>query len=292
MLGGVIIRYSYDFNKTKAELDLRLKNNHKIHKTLYKFKSVSSELEFKRIIDIINNHEIYIPNKIQVNDPFEGSIIQTHFGNMGNWYYIASRTLSYQARSSLDKYRFLSLSDKATSAQMWAYYAGTFKGLCLVFNTTNSFKNYEDILYLDEKTREDICEIIENPDADELNLITKYNLLLKSDDWQKEHEVRIIVDSDQKFIHFDNNELVAIILGHNIDEKFEKSIIVAAKDNNIEIYKTYLDNLKLKIDILPYDFNFNEIIGAGGDYEEELEKWRNNTHNKGLYSLDINGQML
>lgn len=292
MLGGVIIRYSYDFNKTKAELDLRLKNNHKIHKTLYKFKSVSSELEFKRIIDIINNHEIYIPNKIQVNDPFEGSIIQTHFGNMGNWYYIASRTLSYQARSFLDKYRFLSLSDKATSAQMWAYYADTFKGLCLVFNTTKSFKNYEDILYLDEKTRENICEIIENPDDDELNLITKYNLLLKSDDWQKEHEVRIIVDSDQKFIHFDNNELVAIILGHNIDENFEKSIIVAAKDNNIEIYKTYLDNLKLKIDILPYDFNFNEIIGAGGDYEEELEKWRNNTHKKGLYSLDINGQML
>lgn len=121
-------------------------------------------------------------------------------------------------------------------------------------------------------------------------LIPKYNLLLKADDWRNEDEVRIITDEKQEFIHFEDDELVAVILGNNIEQKNESKIVKTAKRNNIEVYKTYLDNLKLKIHILPYEFEYQDIISGGGDYEIELDRWR--VDNKEKYSLGIDGQLL
>lgn len=286
-----------DFSKMQNNLDDKLALNHKIHNVLYKFKGLNSNIDitnnisFARIIDIIENHSIYIPTKSEVNDPFEGEIIHTHYGIMGSFIHLAKNELPPVAISDLEQYRFLSLSSKANRPQMWAYYANEFKGLCFVYNTKDSFKNYEDILYLNEKEREDICETLENPDQDQRKLIARYNLLLKSDDWIKEDEVRIIVDEKEKFINYKPDELIAIILGHRMDEKCKEKIIEVARKNNIEVYYTYLNSLKLKIDILPYEFDVNKATSGGEPYDKALEKWRNTDEHKNKYSLSVNGDI-
>lgn len=302
------------FDCIRKKLDIRLEENqkkHERHKLLYKFKNLSSEANitydaeynkikldipikcnFERVLDIVENNRIYVPKRSEVNDPFEGTVIKTSYGYAGSWYHNIRKELPTRAIDNLNKYRFLSLSSKANRPQMWGYYAGTFTGVCLVFSTQKSFEDYQDILYLDKDDIKEFSEDIHNPSNEDEKLIAWYNLLLKSDDWKNEDEVRIIVKEEKRFINFEKNELIAIILGHNIDKRYENEIVKIANRKSIEIYKTYLDNFKLKIDILPYYFDIDEYTGAGAEYEKALEEWRNNDKNRGRYRLGIDGEML
>lgn len=278
------------FNNVKRELDIKLRENHKEHKAVYKFKGIDNNKEsFERIIDIIKNNRIYAPTRSEVNDPFEGALIRTEYGYAGNWNHIARKEISKITSRELDKFRFLSLSSKANRPQLWAYYANNFSGVCLAYSTNKSFENYSNILYLNEEQRNRICTVINNPDKDEINLIAKYNLLLKADDWIKEDEVRIIIKEDEKYINFDDDELIGIIIGHNIEEKYINIIIEEAHRKNIQLYKTYLDQLKLNVDILPYEFDLTNIFIEGADYHEVLIDWLKESKNE--YILGLDGQI-
>ena len=50
---------------------------------VYKYKSISTQTDFNRVVDIIKSNRIYLPKPSMLNDPMEANALQVYLGCMG-----------------------------------------------------------------------------------------------------------------------------------------------------------------------------------------------------------------
>lgn len=193
---------------------------------------------FDRTLDIIKNNRIYAPRVEQLNDPFEGLYINfTVLGMMGD---SIARGIGNRKRvlENMYKQRIISMSKSARIPQLWAYYAQNYTGVCLVFRTNNTFKDYRDIVYYRSDDNPYIAGI---NDMDIIREIGEINLFYKQIDWQSEQEVRIRCNSENEFLQFESQELIAVILGQNISHCMKNQIIEECEKMSKEVYIAKID---------------------------------------------------
>ena len=115
---------------------------------LFKYRSIASEEEFYRLIDIVKNNRIFAPSYIQLNDPFEGfasNIKVPGWAGMGA--YLESNEELPPIALKKQYFRIVSLSSESTRASLWAHYANNYRGVCLCFSTEGVFKNADNVEY-------------------------------------------------------------------------------------------------------------------------------------------------
>lgn len=54
---------------------------------VYKYKSISTQTDFNRVVDIIKNNHIYLPKPSMLNDPMEANALQVYLDCNGGWIY-------------------------------------------------------------------------------------------------------------------------------------------------------------------------------------------------------------
>ena len=149
-------------------------NNYIKPNFIYKYKAVSSKEDLVRLIDIVNNHRIYMPDYEQLNDPLEGQIVNIECdGYAGMEMTKAADEEDIVVKSRKKEFRILSLARECNNPLLWAHYSNGYEGACLCFSTDDSFSRI---------TKTEYCEDRENvfaTDEKDLNKYVKRGLLRK-----------------------------------------------------------------------------------------------------------------
>ncbi len=178
---------------------------------IYKYKQLSSTEDLVRLMDILNHNRIYLPTYNQLNDPLEGQIIniETH-GYAGYSMSLAADEEDQYIKAHKDAFRILSLSEEWNNPQLWAHYAGGYKGVCLCFSTQGVFGRINKIEYC--KKRED--EFTETEGG--MDRLIKKSFYKKAIGWSYEKEWRIVSKSTKEHLKFQERDLLGIIIGHEL----------------------------------------------------------------------------
>lgn len=162
----------------------------------------------------------------------------------------------------------LSLSDSYDNATMWAHYTNDYKGFIIGFKKDHK---YFDVRHSEadefRKLKKVTYKRNENINFDKLKAEDIF--YAKNENWAYEQEYRIIKSlsnatltgaKDSKgyqtyLFDFPSDLIENIIIGHNMSEEKSTRIIelVSRKEefSHIKIFKTYINKLDSKIDILP-----------------------------------------
>lgn len=145
-----------------------------------------------------------------------------------------------------EKYRILSLAGTCFSPQLWAYYAGTYTGICLCYWSQGSLKDAKKVQYLSR--RPDDCH------SEDIVPVIKNDFLIKQNDWHHEKEWRIVRKSNKKYFHYNPDELACIIIGHAADAEIVEHILGFVPPE-LPKFKTHIGYHSLQVKLLPYDFD-------------------------------------
>ena len=231
-------------------------------KYIYKYKAIRELKDIKRIEEIIKNKTIYIPTIAGINDPFEGIYIKDVPSVVGSGAREKIGIKLPQYEIELGKKRFLSFSKSCVIPQMWAHYANIYNGICFIYKNDNHFK---DVIYYPPEEIQTQCVSIHNDYV--LSEIIECSLLFKVNTWEYEQECRFITaDSDVKFYELGDN-LVGIILGHNLENSIANCIYDLAYKDGLQIYRTYVDKTNGTVRIIPYSI---ELFGNGEEIEKQV----------------------
>ena len=224
----------------------------------FKYRPLSDDKLINRSLQIIDNHELYFPNRKSLNDPFEG--INGRFWVPGSGYagismpVVADEEIPFVAEIR-NKYKILSLSEDCFSPLMWALYADEGRGLCFCFRSDGSFRKANTVAYREPDTSEKTIPLNELEKAIEEDLYTK------SQDWQYEKEWRIIEQSEDSHFRFKREELVAVVFGYQINPE-TKETIKRALPRGTKLFKTHAGRQTKRIRLLPDDY---EIVYDGNE---------------------------
>ncbi len=244
-------------------------------KYLYKYKGIRTKEDLIRIIDIIENHRIYMPKYDELNDPLEGQIVDIKLlGYAGAEMMRAADKEDVVVKKFKKEYGIVSLTDTYNSPLLWAHYANDYEGVCLCFSTKKAFCNSLPLEYCKER----IETRISSDNNMNLYKLVKESFLKKNSDWSYEKEWRIVERKcSEKYLQFEPNELCAVIFGHNLSDEI-KDFLIVHLDENVKKYKTYIGYRTFGIRILDYDYKY---IWAGCDIESvDLEKELDTNNNK------------
>ena len=233
-------------------------------KLIFKYRSLNNDKDFKRIEGIINNNKLYFPNIYQLNDPFEGYLCPPITG-------IAGSSLSeiadqdHPIMNDIKKnVHILALSEDCFSPQLWAYYCNNYSGIALCFTTDISFKNIKPVEYK-ESGFELYQKYGENAANTDFHKALLECVMYKQEGWKYEKEWRIVRSGIKKpYYTFNKNELIAVIIGHNVDDKYIDNL-KHILPYNFPIFKTYAGAPSGKIHFLPYDYKV-ELYGKRPDF--------------------------
>lgn len=158
--------------------------------------------------------------------------------------------------------------------RMWAQYAQDNTGICFVLDKAAllarvkklfpvhmkgevSYKKFFDSYRITPEYMEELNERINIGGNGALTLVTmlqndkeflKYNFFAKLNDWENEHEFRIIVLTDQEdspvFVDNLSTYLRGVVMGEKIDPNYEKIITLLLRENGIscDIRKIYFES--------------------------------------------------
>lgn len=238
-------------------------------KYLYKYRSLSSDVQIERVKDIINNNRIRFSKPSELNDPIEGKPI-FKLGDLGdseykekfeNWVWFTQTQLpnppKYEQfihlfrKLSIDehkrkaqeinalnhaviesKWRIFSLSSTPSNELLWAHYGDSHKGIALIFDASaGEFGVAMRVAYLKHRKLIDItCRDIYD--------ILFATILTKREAWSYEEEYRCVSPEpweppfyplDSQFMSFKPNQLVGVIFGARIDSSLKNKIMSWSK---------------------------------------------------------------
>ena len=138
----------------------------------------------------------------------------------------------------------------------------------LCYSSSKSFSSAKNVEYDDVI---DCGEIGPNGSVDLMDKIIYSSLYKKQSGWAGEKEWRIVDKTDELFFKYDSSELMAIIVGHRVDDE-TVSFIKSVLNNSIPIFKTHPGIHTRCIKVLPYDY-YKVMDGVPFDYisnEDEL----------------------
>ena len=227
---------------------------------VYKYKSISTQTDFNRVVDIIKNNHIYLPKPSMLNDPMEAKALQVYLDCMGAGYTLACGKIHPIVEDRQNQYRVLSVSSIPNSPIMWAHYASGYSGCCLIYSTEKTFSEIKPVIYTDITF--DLFDI--DFMDDEMSEAIEESLCFKHKDWAYENEWRLIQNEDAGFLNYEASELVGIIIGENMSLDKRKVLVKLCKDKNVPCFRTYTMKSWNEIGFAPYDFV--ESLG-GKEYE-------------------------
>ncbi len=234
---------------------------------VFKYKSLQTEREIERVIDIFQSKSIYWPTCEQLNDPFEGTLGADEVSGWAGKWGFDQFDRRYPFEENLRKeYRVFSVSDTCFSPQMWAYYAGNYNGICIGFYTENNFARLSPVIY--RNTRYRYCTHLLN--SSEIDKVFYENLFVKHKDWSSENEWRLIQKSNQKYITFSDSEIACIIIGDNVEPETAQRIYDVT-DGKIQIFRAIPGARTLQINLLPYGYEVKRN-GCQCPYISEVEQ--------------------
>lgn len=262
------IKFFPDATIPNDELPLNIGIASGFPQLFYKYKPFGSLTDLEYVFDILDNHRLFFPQYMLLNDPLEGSGYNISFDDNG-W---AGMNFQIHADDELSpilaykyKFRILSLSANPISPQMWALYANKFDGVCFCFRSNKSLIKAKPVQYgnLMDKVF---------PRSDRMLKNAVYRgFFNKRIEWLYEREWRIVDESDSQYVYFDPGELVGIIIGHNTKKELQKELLKVISDN-VVVMKTKVRYRTNQIGLLPYDY---KELHTGDDipFIEDLTKY-------------------
>ena len=234
----------------------------------FKYKSLKNKEDVIRFYDIVTNNRLYFSPCSVLNDPLEGTAFSSSLSYAG-----CSMPIIYDFEDPIIKgqkncFKIVSVSSTCFSPQMWAYYCDNYNGVCLCYSSSKSFSSAKNVEYDDVI---DCGEIGPNGSVDLMDKIIYSSLYKKQSGWAGEKEWRIVDKTDELFFKYDSSELMAIIVGHRVDDE-TVSFIKSVLNNSIPIFKTHPGIHTRCIKVLPYDY-YKVMDGVPFDYisnEDEL----------------------
>lgn len=207
--------------------------------TLYKYVS----LEY--VVDILDNHRLYLSDGKNFNDPFEITVIDK-----------SKKTMTH-----IDGLHILSLTNSFRNKLIWSHYTDSHKGVCLTIRVPNRL--VYPVCYSTKRVYEDsdIDKIIslstkkskKSVDKDFSPLSKNKKIAyVKDKRWVYEKEYRIVFDeNDEPGLIFEDGKwfmsvkIVNIYFGANFDkneEKIQEEIKNACKRNEIKCAQMVLSD--------------------------------------------------
>lgn len=220
---------------------------------LYKYKTLSSEKDISRTVDIIEQGMIYAPKLEELNDPFEGLGVVPGSGYAGSSLAMAIEKTPQRFNSGMRTCRVLSLTEEPASPQMWAYYARCYTGACLQINALSL--NVEPVHYATKAYAIDGLKLDGKDESD----VAHARLLRKHIDWSHEQEWRAIFTEAgcPAFVALGGGNPTAVILGHKCAAKVATQIRNVCVRTKTPLYQTYISDWKYRIRIVPFGFKPN-----------------------------------
>jgi hypothetical protein len=235
---------------------------------LYKY---SSPEHLERLKVIILEHELYLPNLAQLNDPADGrpplapmsgdqmvSFLRSDFVRRNPGLPLAAlekeaivirhnvqkhgpevlrRIMAKLLNKEMEGFRIYSLSRRYDNLSLWAKYASDHSGYCLEFaNEGPLFTHAKEVIYGDSTLMD-----VMNPEHR-----SGYWLFCKRQEWSNEEEVRLVSKRGQASrIKIDPHWLKRIILGKNMSEDHRKLVREWARQREPElaVVSAYYDQL-------------------------------------------------
>jgi Protein of unknown function (DUF2971) len=241
----------------------------------YKYSSLATVEHLDRLRIIIKDHELFLPNLDQLNDPADGRprIAPLSEEQMGSFLYskleersphltraelerereiifyniklhgteTLHKSLTEIFHSELKDWRIYSMSKRYDNLSLWAKYAGDHSGYCLQFvNEGPLFEKARDVIYEDTFRMD-----VNNPDHTEW-----FWLFYKRPEWSNEEEIRLVLprNSGSK-VRIEPRWLKRLILGKSVSEQNEQVIRALALQRvpDLEVVKAHYDTVEQKI---------------------------------------------
>jgi Protein of unknown function (DUF2971) len=241
----------------------------------YKYSSLATPEHFERLRIIIQEHELFLPNLDQLNDPADGRprLAQLSEKQIGSFLYSKlekrsphltraelerereiifcniklhgteklHKSLTEIFHSELEDWRIYSMSKRYDNLSLWAKYAGDHSGCCLEFvNEGPLFENARDVIYEDTFQMD-----VNNPDHTE-----GFWFFYKRPEWSNEEEVRLVLPRNRgSKVKIEPRWLKRLILGKSVSEQNEQVIRAWALQRvpNLEVVKAHYDTVEQKI---------------------------------------------
>lgn len=244
---------------------------------LYKY---SSHEHLERLKVIVLEHELYLPNLKELNDPMDGlpklalqsedemiSFFRGQFTSINPNQTSVERELEeamirYNVKlhtpavlqpkmvealdAELQEFRIYSLTKRYDKMNLWALYAAQHRGYCLEFaNEGPLFENAMEVSYLEPSQME---ILITDP-----AIKNGYFFFCKTVDWANEEEVRLLLPRNKgSRVKIDPRWLTRLILGKDMS-KADRSTIrgwAAERKPPLNVVEAYFDpvsrSIKLK----------------------------------------------
>lgn len=156
-----------------------------------------------------------------------------------------------------DKYYITCFSTSADNALMWAHYANKHKGFCIEYDLSktkdNDFLvNLHPVIY--SNTRASIPpSLFDFTDTNNIKISSSNQsisdllcaMLTKSDVWKYEDEWRLLLYDEVEKLHdnkFSVDSISKIVLGCQIEERYEKELMEICKNNGYHLSKMKLND--------------------------------------------------
>ena len=178
---------------------------------LYKFMCLEP---FERVADALLGRRLYCPTPDELNDPLEGFLGNVSPQNDGpqtlDSQLEAGLKSVFDTERELSKVRVCCFSGRPDSYQMWSYYTGGHKGLCLELEMSQYARQIVRIEYVDDLAKLSSKTPIERLSFKHLN-------------WSHEEEYRLIIpnDSQRKFLPV---QIDSVLIGAGTDRRFLLSL--------------------------------------------------------------------
>jgi hypothetical protein len=168
----------------------------------------------------------------------------------------------------LDTAGLLSFSMTAENPLLWAHYADSFKGLCVIFrrgtSTTSILSTCAKVNYVNKRqhlSQSLLHELTKRlmtkkPSSEVAEEIFFLSFLHKSGDWAYEQEARVFYPFHAfKKMPFDPSELIGVILGPNACAELESKLKqeIEARRSIVSVYRSSLSTSEFRI-IVPHKF--------------------------------------
>lgn len=245
----------------------------------YKYSSLTKPEHLERLRATIQEHELYLPNLDQLNDPADGRprLAPLSEEEMSYFLYLKlvqrsshlsvaeldkekaiiyynvkrhgtkglHRSLTQILHRELKDYRIYSMSKRYDNLSLWAKYAGDHSGCCLEFaNEGPLFENARDVLYEDSLQMD-----VNNPDH-----TNGFWFFCKRPEWSNEEEVRLVLPRGMgSKVKLDPRWVKRLILGKNVSEQNEQTIRAWARQRvpYLAVVKAFYDTVKQNIKLGP-----------------------------------------
>jgi hypothetical protein len=235
------------------------------------FYKYSSPDHLERLKTILLEHELYLPNLTQLNDPTDGrpklapmsddqmtsflcsdlarrnptlplaalehEAMVIRYNVQSHGPEVLRGIMSELLNSELEGYRIYSLSKRYDNLGLWAKYADNHSGYCLEFKNEGPLFAYAKEVIYGEATEMDVM----NPEHR-----SGYWFFCKRSEWSNEEEVRLVLPRGKGCkVNIDPHWLTRIILGKDMTDANRKLIRDWAKQRKPELTVTeaYYDGL-------------------------------------------------